>query len=393
MYYSEAEEGEFLRKYQRVYAEINLDAILENMDYMKGISKSGTKFMGVVKADAYGHGSVPIAHKLEPLTYIFGFGVATAEEAYALRESGIRKPVLILGYSFPDEYEMLASEEIRITAFRRDMIGPLGDAAQRTGKSVKVHVKVDTGMNRIGITPDREGLSFVKELMCQKGIVIEGIFTHFARADEPDKSKTEEQLRTFRQFTHMIKEELSLEIPLKHCANSAGILEMPETNLDMVRAGIAMYGLSPAGEVTPKFPLKPALALYSHIAYLKTIQKGASVSYGGTFTADKAMRVATIPIGYGDGYPRELSNRGYVLLHGKKAPILGRICMDQFMVDVSKIPEAAEGSRVVLLGRDQDEVISAETLGEISGCFHYELICGLGKRVPRIYRDKGRILK
>lgn len=393
MYYSEAEERELLQKYQRIYAEINLDAILHNMEYMKGISVPGTKFLGVVKADAYGHGSVPIARKLEPYEYIFGFGVATAEEAHMLREGGIRKPVLILGYSFPEEYEMLAAEEIRIAAFRKDMIAPLGEAARKTGKTVKVHVKVDTGMNRIGITPDREGLSFVKELAGQKGVVIEGIFTHFARADEPDKTKTAEQLRTFRQFIHMIKEELSLEIPLKHCANSAGILEMPEADMDMGRAGIAMYGLSPSGEAARKVPLIPALALYSHVVYVKTIDKGQSVSYGGTFTAEKTMRVATIPVGYGDGYPRELSNKGYVLLHGRRAPILGRICMDQFMADVSEIPEAAEGSRAVLLGQDGDEAISAEALGEVSGRFHYELICGIGKRVPRIYREKGRILK
>ncbi len=387
------DECEELQQYQRVYAEINLDAILQNILYMEQLSAPGTKFMGVVKSDAYGHGSVPIARKLEPYEMIYGFGVATAEEAQMLREGGIKKPIVILGYSFPYSYEMLVKEEIRPAIFRFDTIEKLMQAAQKIGKTVKVHIKVDTGMNRIGITPDKEGLSFVRELMGRKEIEIEGIFTHFARADEEDKTNAEKQLGTFQDFIHMIKRELFLEIPIKHCANSAGILEIPQADMDMVRAGIGMYGLSPSGVIKSDIPLKPALSLYSHIVYLKTIEKGQSVSYGGTFTADRTMRVATIPVGYGDGYPRGLSNCGYVLLHGKKAPILGRICMDQFMVDVSEIPEAAQGDRVVLLGSDGKERISAEELGALSGRFHYELICGFGKRVPRIYRDNNRIVK
>ncbi len=386
------EDERYLQMYQRGYVEINLDAVLENLKYLKGLSKPRTKLLGVVKADAYGHGSVPIARKLEPYEFMFGFGVATPEEAYDLRKGGIKKPVLILGYSFPYSYEMLAREEIRPAVFRYDMIEALKSAAEKAGKPVRVHIKVDTGMNRIGIRPDREGLSFVKALMHQEGIVIEGIFTHFARADEEDKSNAGEQLGTFCRFIHMIEEELSLDIPVKHCANSAAILQMPQADMDMVRAGIAMYGLSPSGNEDFR-RLWPALSFYSHIVYVKTIEKGESVSYGGTFTADRRMRVATIPIGYGDGYPRELSNRGYVLLHGRKAPILGRVCMDQFMVDITEHPEAAEGDRAVLLGRDGSESVSAEALGKLSGRFHYEIICGLGKRVPRVYRENGRIIK
>lgn len=387
------EDDRYLQMYQRGYVEINLDAVLENLKYLKGLSNPRTKLLGVVKADAYGHGSVPIARKLEPYEFMSGFGVATSEEAYDLRKGGIKKPILILGYSFPYSYEMLAREEIRPAVFRYDMMEALKSAAQKAGKPVRVHIKVDTGMNRIGIRPDREGLSFVKALMHQEGIIIEGIFTHFARADEEDKSNAREQLGTFCRFIHMIKEELSLDIPVRHCANSAAILQMPEADMDMVRAGIAMYGLSPSGNEDFRGNLQPALSFYSQIVYVKTIEKGEAVSYGGTFTADRRMRVATIPIGYGDGYPRELSNCGYVLLHGRKAPILGRVCMDQFMVDITDQPEAAEGDRAVLLGRDGGESITAEALGKLSGRFHYEIICGLGKRVPRVYRENGRIIK
>jgi len=377
-----------LECFQRGYAEVDLEAIAGNLRYLKEISAPGTKLMGVVKADGYGHGSVPVARRLEPFDFLAGFAVATPEEAHTLRMGGVRKPILILGYSFPYSYEMLAEEEIRPAVFRFDSIEPLKAAAKKVGKPIRVHIKVDTGMNRIGISPDREGLSFVRALMGQEGIVIEGIFTHFARADEEDKTYTEKQLRTFQEFLHMIKEALSLEIPFRHCSNSAGILEMPRANMDLVRAGIAMYGLSPSGQRNRACkPLRPALSLYSCIVCLKTIERGEAVSYGGTFTAEKRIRVATIPVGYGDGYPRELSNRGYVLLHGRRAPILGRVCMDQFMVDVSEIPGVAEGDRVVLLGEDGEECIRAERLGELSGRFHYELVCGLGKRIPRVYRE------
>jgi len=370
---------------QRVYAKVDLDAVVWNMERMRERMPEGTGMLGVVKADAYGHGAVPVARRLEPLRYLAGFAVATPEEAFGLREGGIKKPVLVLGYSFPCFYDRMAAEEIRPAVFREDSIETLEEAVRRTGKPVRVHIKVDTGMNRIGITPDERGLSFVKALMGRQGIVIEGIFTHFARADEADKTDALRQLRTFQNFIHMIEEELKLEIPVKHCANSAGILELPEAGMDLVRAGIAMYGMYPSEETGREVPLRPALSLHSRIVFLKTIEKGQSVSYGGTFTAERRMRVATIPVGYGDGYPRGLSGRGYVLVHGRRAPVLGRVCMDQFMVDVSDIPEVSEGDEAVLIGGDGGEQISAELLGELSGRFHYELVCCLGKRVPRIY--------
>lgn len=379
-----------LDTFQRGYIQVDLDAIVDNMCSMRRNISEHTKMLGVIKTDGYGHGCEPIARCLEQLDYMFGFAVATPEEAYRLREAGIQKPILILGYTFPYCYEMLAREEIRPAVFRYDAVEALSAAAQKTGKNVKVHIKVDTGMSRIGITPDEEGLRFVETLMQKKGIEIEGIFTHFAKADEVDKTSARNQLALFKSFIELIENRLHLNIPIRHCSNSAGILELPEANLDMVRAGISLYGLAPSEEVTGEaLKLRPALSFHSHIVYIKTIHVGQSVSYGGTFTADRDMRIATIPIGYGDGYPRALSGIGHVLLHGKKAPILGRVCMDQFMVDVSDIPEAFEGDRVTLIGSDGAEQISAEFLGELSGRFNYELVCDLGKRIPRVYLREG----
>lgn len=394
------EKEEILSRYQRGYILVDLDAILENMNNMKQNIHADTKMIAVIKTDGYGHGSVPIAKTLEPLDYLFGFAVATVEEALTLRQAGVKKPVLILGYTFPYCYEQLAEQEIRPAVFRKDTIEELGRAAKKAGKPIKVHIKVDTGMSRIGITPDAEGIEFVKELSRQEGIEIEGIFTHFARADEKDKTNAERQLTIFGQFIDRVEKECKLTIPVKHCSNSAGILEMPQANMDVVRAGITLYGLYPSKEVEKdRVLLKPALSWYSQLVYIKTLSKGQSVSYGGTFTAEKEMQVATVPMGYGDGYPRSLSNKGYVLLHGKKAPILGRVCMDQFMIDVSEIPEAKEGDWVTLLGTQTDakgnvvESISAEFLGELSGRFNYELVCDLGKRVPRIYGKNGELLR
>ncbi len=377
----------------RGYAEIKLDAIVHNMQNMKAHIATNTKMIGVIKTDGYGHGSIPIARALEKQDFMWGFAVATAEEAHDLREAGIRLPILILGYTFPYCYEQLAAEEVRSAVFRRDSLEELQAAAKKTGKPMKVHIKVDTGMNRIGVTPDEEGLRFIQEVAELDGIEMEGIFTHFARADEKDKSNARKQLTLFQSFVERAEERLGRSIPLKHCSNSAGIMELPEANMDIVRAGITLYGLYPSEEVDKNaVELLPALSLHSRIVFVKTIHKGDSVSYGGIFTAEEDRRIATIPLGYGDGYPRGLSEKGYVLIRGKRAPIVGRVCMDQFMVDVSEIPEATENDEVVLLGRDGEERISAEELGELSGRFNYELVCDLGARIPRIYTEEGKIV-
>ena len=383
---------EKLESYQRVWAEVDLDAIWENMVHMKENIAENTKILAVIKTDGYGHGGVPIAKMLEQLDFMFGYAAATYEEAHVLREAGVKKPILILGYTFPYCYEELIREEIRPAVYRRDTVEELVAAAANVGQKAKVHIKVDTGMGRIGITPDEEGLEFVRFLMGHPELEVEGIFTHFAKSDEEDKTSANHQLALFQNFIDRIQTELGLTIPVKHCSNSAAILEMPQANMDMVRAGITTYGLYPSEEVSKDIvPLRAAMSLYSHIVYCKTIHAGQSVSYGGLFTAQKDTRVATIPVGYGDGYPRSLSGKGYVLIRGKKAPILGRVCMDQFMVDISEIPEAMDGDKVTLLGVDGTERITAEELGELSGRFNYEFVCDLGKRIPRVYRQHGEI--
>lgn len=372
--------------YQRVFAKVNLNNMEANMEGMHALVGNKSRFFSVIKTDGYGHGAVQIANILEKKDYVFGYAVATVEEALELRRAGMKKPVLILGYTFPDCYELLAEKEIIPTVFREDSLPALANAAAKTGKPISVHVKVDTGMGRIGITPDEKGLDFIGKVLSTDGIVLSGIFTHFARADERDKSHALEQFKVFQSFVTKAEETFQMHIPYKHCANSAGIMELPDTYLELVRAGISLYGLWPSEEMRrDTMELKPVMSLYSHIVFIKEVQPGTSISYGGTFVAEKPMRVATIPVGYGDGYPRALSDKGYVLIRGQKAPILGRVCMDQFMVDVTHIPEADMDDLVTLIGRDGDEEITMECLGALSGRFNYELACDLGKRIPRVY--------
>lgn len=381
-----------IENYQRVCAVIDLDAVCHNMENMHRNLSEDTQIIGVIKTDGYGHGAIQIGRELEKLDYVFGYATATAEEALILRHAGLQKPILILGYTFPYCYEELIRHDIRPTVFREDTINELSACARRIGKSVKVHVKVDTGMTRVGVKPDDSGIAFVGKVLHAEGVELEGMFTHFARADETDKTSARAQLNLMRDFMSRAEEELGCRIPIKHCSNSAGIVELPEANMDAVRAGITLYGLWPSEQVARDVvELKPVLSLKSHIVYIKEVDAGVPVSYGGTYVTPKRMRVATIPVGYGDGYPRGLSNKGYVLIRGKKAPILGRVCMDQFMVNVDEIPEAAEGDEVTLIGTDGKRQITMEELGEISGRFNYELACDLGKRIPRVYMKNGRI--
>lgn len=378
------------KHYERIYAAIDLDAISHNIETIYQHLSEETKVISVVKTDGYGHGAIPIARELEEKEYMYGFATATAEEAFILRKAGIKKPILVLGYVFPYTYQRMIAEEIRFTLFREDMLEQIEEEAARQKKTAYVHIKTDTGMNRIGISADKEGIGFVKKVLGKPHIQVEGIFTHFAKADYAIKTAAYQQLELFQMFCRQIEENLQIKIPFKHCANSAAALEMPESHMDMVRLGITMYGLWPSEEIHKEnFGLKPAFSLHSHIVYLKTLEAGKEISYGGTYITHRPTKVATIPVGYGDGYPRSLSNNGYVLIHGKKAKILGRVCMDQFMVDVTDIPEVMPGDRVTLIGSDGSETITMEALGELSERFNYELVCVIGKRVPRIYyKDK-----
>ena len=370
----------------RVRANINLDAILFNMESMHKKIAEHTGILAVVKTDGYGHG----AREIEGLNYLKGFAVATPEEAFILRRHGIKKPILILGYSFPEHYSEMVQQNIRPCVFSIDTAKLLSKEAIRQNKVLPIHIAVDTGMSRIGYQVSPEAVLEIKEIAALKNIEIEGLFTHFAKADEKDKTATFLQLDLYKKMVSMLSEE-GITIPILHCSNSAGIAEIPQANFHMVRAGITLYGLWPSQEVSrDSLALKPAMEIKSRIVHIKPLEKGRYVSYGGTYQMDRDGMVATIPVGYGDGYPRSLSGKGYVLIHGKRAPILGRVCMDQFMVDVTDIKEARLYDTVTLLGEDGGEKITMEELGELSGRFNYEFACNVGKRIPRIFYKNNR---
>ena len=380
-----------LKKYERVAAYIDLDAINFNLESMHEVLQPGTKMLAVVKTNGYGHGAVEIAKEAEKLDYLWGYAVATAEEAMELRHFNIKKPILILGYTFPETYADLVKDDIRPAVFRPDQAEALSAEAVKQGKEIHIHLAVDTAMSRIGVRPDESSVELVKKISSLPNVDCEGIFTHFAKADMQGEDPTDTQIKKFSDYIDLLKEN-GVDFKIHHCSNSAGLILYKKANMDMVRAGITLYGLLPSTDVSfDRVPLRPVLELKSHIVYIKYIEPGESVSYGGTFTADSRMRIATIPVGYGDGYPRSLSNKGWVLIRGKKAKILGRVCMDQFMVDISDIPEAEEGDQVTLIGRDGDEEITAEVLGDLSGRFNYELVCDLGRRIPRIFLKNGEV--
>ena len=370
---------------ERICAYINLDNAVKNMDGFKSIIKPDTKIMAVIKADGYGHGAVKIAHKLKDLPYLAGFAVATAEEAFELREAGITNPILILGYTFKEDYERLIELDVRMATFTDDMLSEIAEAARKINKKALVHVKLDTGMSRIGIQPNDDGFEFVRRVATCEDVELEGMFTHLARADEYDKTKANAQIEKYNNFVSRL-DDAGINIPIKHVSNSASILELNHANLDMVRAGITLYGLWPSNEVSKDIiPLYPMMKLVSHISFVKELDEGREISYGGTYVVKEPRKIATVPCGYADGIPRGLSNKGYVLVHGKKAPITGRVCMDQFMIDVTDIPDVNVRDEVVIIGTQGDEIITAEEVGDISGRFNYELVCDISKRVPRVY--------
>lgn len=369
----------------RITAYINKKAIAANFQNMKSNLKDGVKMVAVIKTDGYGHGAVPIAQMVEPYDYIWGFAVAAVEEGLALREAGIAKPILVLGYTFEQDYPIMIKNGIRPAVFTMKMAEEFAAAARELGVKAPIHIAVDTGMSRIGFADCEESIHTVSAISRIPDLTIEGAFTHFARADETDKSSAMQQFRRFDGFCRNL-EHAGVKNFLRHCSNSAGILELPEVHMDMVRAGITIYGIYPSNEVARDIKLYPAMGLKSHIVYIKQIAKGTAISYGGTFVADHDMRIATIPVGYGDGYPRSLSNRGSVLIRGRRAPIVGRVCMDQFMVDVTDLP-AELLDEVTLLGKDGEEEITVDELGALSGRFPYEFVCDIGKRVPRVYLD------
>lgn len=382
-----------MKKYSRVCAKIDLDSIAYNMEQMKKRIGGDSRLIAVIKTDGYGHGAVPIARMFEEVPYVWGYAVACLGEGIVLRKQGIRKPILVLGCVFPDEYEDMIENDIRAAVYTEEMAQQMSDTAVRLGRRVYFHIKIDTGMGRIGFPVKKESADAIARIGRLPNARIEAMFTHFAKADEKDKTYTLGQHEKFLWMKEAM-EKRKIEIPYYDCDNSAGIIDFPDMKHDLARAGISTYGMYPSDEVKEEsVDLKPALRLVSHVSFVKDVEPGTAISYGGTFVSKEKMRVATIPVGYGDGYPRSLSNKGYVLIHGKRAPILGRVCMDQFMVDVTRIPETKFMDQVVLIGSDGDDRILVEDLASLSGRFNYEFVCCLGKRIPREYWRNGEIIE
>lgn len=380
-----------MKSYTRIRARIDLDAIEYNIEKMKENLPEDTKLIVVAKADCYGHGALQTTSLLSLKEYVWGFAVATLDEAIVLRRGGITKPILVLGCIFPEQWVDALENNIRITVYTEELTKVLSDLAVKIGRKAYVHVKLDTGMGRIGFTPGKEGADKIEEISKLPNIVMEGLYTHFSKADEGDKSYTMKQMEAYT----WMKEELAgrgITFSYYHCCNSAGIIDLKGAGQNLSRAGISTYGMYPSEEVHKEnVDLKPALELISHVAFVKWVDEGEMISYGGTYVTKRRTKIATIPVGYGDGYPRSLSNKGYMLIHGKKAPIIGRVCMDQCMVDVTEIEDVKFGDEVVLVGRDGDEYLSVETLSRLSDRFNYEFVCLMGKRIPREYIRRGEV--
>ena len=377
-------------KYERAEAVVDLDAICRNLYHIKQQLKEGTRICPVIKTDAYGHGAVPVAKATEGM--VDYFAVATIDEAVALREQGIQKPLFLLGFTPQNRFVDLFRFRVFPNVFRLSDASLLSQMAEVMGQELPIHISVDTGMNRLGFLPTEEALADITEIAKLPGLVMEGIFSHFVAADCADKTLANRQIRRFTEFTEELKRR-GVTFRLRHMAASAGTIDCRDAEFNMVRTGIITYGVFPSDEVDrERFDLEPALSLKSTIIYLKTVAKGETISYGATYTTARDERIATVPVGYGDGYFRALSNRGYVLIRGQKAPIRGRICMDQFMVDVTDIPDAAEGDEVTLIGRDGESCITVDELAELSGTIPYENLCDLGKRIPRVYVQNGTVV-
>lgn len=372
----------------RIRADIDLDAVSGNIRKIQKGLRKGVKTCAVIKADGYGHGAVRISEHVKDLVDFFA--TATIEEALELRENGITRPILVLGYVHHSMNEEAVRKDIRLTVYDFEMARKISKAAAAAGKTAKIHLKLDTGMSRIGFPPTEETVKTILKIHRLAGIEIEGLFTHLFAADERSKASAMKQILCFKEFISDLS-RAGIEIPIKHCSNSAAAINLNLANFDMVRLGVAIYGLYPSRYVT-RIPLRPAMSIKSHITMVKTISKGTSVSYGGTWTAPKDTVVATIPVGYADGYMRILSGKSHVLVHGKKAPVIGRVCMDQLMADVSKIPNVKQFDEVVLLGKQKGAEITAEELAELAQTINYEFVCGINKRVPRIYHTRRKAL-
>lgn len=376
-----------MRQFKSTYASVNLDAVRHNIESIKASLDEGTGICAVVKADAYGHGAVEVTGVLEEYDYVTFYATSSVEEADRLYEAGRRKPILIMGATFPEQYSHIVERGYRMNVYRYSMAKELSEEAVRQQKKVYIHIGLDTGMNRLGFVINDEVADEIEAITKLPNMVVEGIFTIFTKAAEADKSFTYEQISRYNNVVEGL-EYRGIHIPIKHCANSAATLDVKEAQLNMVRVGILLYGIYPSDEVSHDLNLIPALELKSTISLLKKVKANDKISYGGTYKLPKEELIATIPIGYADGYPRSLSNRGYVLINGRKAPIRGMICMDLLMVDVTGIPDVKEWMPVTLIGKEEEEQITVEELGRLSERFSYELLCDLAGRLPRIYTQE-----
>ncbi len=376
-------------EYYRTYAAIDLDAIAHNLTELKKKIKKGVLSLAIVKADAYGHGAVGVAKAIQDdVDY---FGIAELGEAVELREAGVNKPILVLSYTSPYQYETLVKNELTQTIFNYDDAVALSQAAVKLKKIARVHIAVDTGMSRIGFFCNAESVETVKRINDLPNIYIEGIFSHYACADCVERETTNKQTQVFKDFIAQL-ENRGMYIPIKHLCNSAGLLSVDE-QFDMVRLGIVMYGLYPDQCVNDgSINLKPAMKIVSHVSHVKEVPAGSGVSYGHTYFTDKPTRIATVCIGYADGYSRSLSNKGRVLINGEYAPVIGRVCMDQLMVDVTALSNVSVGDEVVVLGTDGDNSISAEDIAKLTDTINYEVVCQFQKRVTILhYKNNERV--
>lgn len=376
---------------KRVYTKINLDNIKKNMNTVREKFGDDMLIMGIVKANAYGHGAVEVAKALVE----FGagmLGVAAIDEAVELRENGITAPILILGQIFRQDYETAIKNDVTCTVVDIVTAQGLSKKATELGKVAKVHIKIDTGMGRIGFQPDENGENEIKSVFKLECLSIDGAFTHFANADIADKTSANIQKQKFLDFTDKLIND-GYNFPIRHMYNSASAMELTGYAGDMVRCGIMVYGLYPSDEMNRDYKLYPALEFKSSVSFVKSVKKGFTVSYGSTYVAEKDMKIATVPAGYGDGYPRYLSNKGEVLIRGTRCKILGRVCMDQFMVDVSHLDTVQIADEVTLVGTDGNETITVEDVSDKESRFNYEFCCLITPRVPRIYIKDGKVIE
>lgn len=376
--------------YFRTQARIDLDAVEYNCSNVRAKLPDDCKLLGVIKADAYGHGAVELAHLLDEKCDFFG--VACIEEAVELKKAGVKAPVLILGYVDSNVYDLVVKYDVRIPIFSMESAVALSDEAVRQGKTVPFHFCIDTGMSRIGFQVNEQSADMCKEITLLPNIEAEGLFSHFATADEADLTKAKAQREKYKAFVKML-EDRGVNIPVKHLNNSAGIMNFDEY-FDMCRMGIILYGLYPSEEVDKSLlDIKPVMSWLTHITHIKTLEPGREISYGGTYKTTEPRVIATIPVGYADGYPRCLSNKGRVIINGQYANIVGRVCMDQFMVDVTDVKGVDLNSTVTLVGSDGDACLSMEEVSNSAHSFNYELPCRVARRVPRVYYKNGEIVK